>query len=86
MQGKDNKHVTVFRETKLKAGEEVVAHLEGWIGEMMGKGDKTNGTANLFSRTSGRASTGRVFWAKFLRLSRSQRLPPSKHFPGWVIE
>lgn len=41
MKGKDNKHVTAFRATKLKSGEEILAHLEGWVGEVMGKGDKT---------------------------------------------
>jgi hypothetical protein len=40
MKGEDNKHITAFRATKLKPGETVEAHLEGWIGEMMGKGDK----------------------------------------------
>ena len=29
-----------FRQEKLKPGETVEAHLEGWIGEMMGHGDK----------------------------------------------
>lgn len=41
MNGSDNKHITMFRSTKLKIGEQLLAHLEGWIGEMMGKGDKT---------------------------------------------
>jgi hypothetical protein len=41
MKGQDNKHISSFRGTKLKAGETVESHLEGWIGEMMGKGDKT---------------------------------------------
>lgn len=40
MKGDDNKHVTAFRTTKLKDGEQILAHLEGWIGEMMGKGEK----------------------------------------------
>ena len=35
MKGADNKHVTTFRSTKLKSGEQILAHLEGWIGEMM---------------------------------------------------
>ena len=37
----DNKHTTAFRAAKLKSGEQVLAHLDGWIGDMMGKGDKT---------------------------------------------
>lgn len=41
MKGQDNKHITAFRATKLKSGETVEAHLDGWIGEMMGKGEKT---------------------------------------------
>jgi hypothetical protein len=39
MKGKDNKHVTAFQSTKLKPNEKIECHLEGWIGEMMGKGD-----------------------------------------------
>jgi hypothetical protein len=41
MKGKDNKHITAFRAAKLKAGENVEFHLEGWIGDMMGKGKDT---------------------------------------------
>nr|WP_294847103.1 SHOCT domain-containing protein [uncultured Sphingomonas sp.] len=41
MQGKDTKHIIAFRQGKLKSGEEIQVHLDGWIGEMMGKGDKT---------------------------------------------
>jgi hypothetical protein len=40
MKGADNKHTEGFRASKLKVGEQIVGHLEGWIGEMMGKGDK----------------------------------------------
>ena len=40
MNGQDNKHIMKFRQEKLKPGETVEAHLEGWIGEMMGHGDK----------------------------------------------
>lgn len=36
MKGKDNAHVIGFRQNKLKPGEAIKAHLEGWIGEMMG--------------------------------------------------
>ncbi|MEG3181864.1 hypothetical protein [Sphingomonas sp. LT1P40] len=41
MKQQDNKHIITFRQAKLKPGEIVEHHLEGWIGEMMGKGDKT---------------------------------------------
>ncbi|WP_394270470.1 SHOCT domain-containing protein [Qipengyuania sp.] len=38
MKGKDNKHLIAFQASKLKPGETVQSHLEGWIGDMMGKG------------------------------------------------
>ena len=38
MKSKENKHVIAFRTTKLKPGENIEFHLEGWIGDMMGKG------------------------------------------------
>jgi hypothetical protein len=38
MKSKDNKHIIAFRSAKLKPDENVQFHLEGWIGEMMGKG------------------------------------------------
>ena len=41
MKGKETKHVTSFRDSKLKPAEEIIGFLDGWIGEMMGKGDKT---------------------------------------------
>ncbi|MBK5265135.1 MAG: SHOCT domain-containing protein [Alphaproteobacteria bacterium] len=41
MKGIDTKHVTAFRAAKLKSGEQILAHLEGWVGDVMGKGDKT---------------------------------------------
>jgi hypothetical protein len=41
MKGKDNRHVIGFRGSKLKPGESIKAHLEGWIGEMMGSGRDT---------------------------------------------
>lgn len=37
----ESKHVTVFRQRHLKPGEKVLAHLEGYIGEMMGSGKNT---------------------------------------------
>ena len=40
MNGKQNKHINTFQKTKLNDTETISAHLEGWIGEMMGKGDK----------------------------------------------
>lgn len=36
---KESKHVLAFRERHLKQGENIVAWGEGYIGEMMGKGD-----------------------------------------------
>jgi hypothetical protein len=36
-----SKHLKTFRETKMKAKEEVSGSLKGWIGEMMGSGDDT---------------------------------------------
>lgn len=38
---KENKHVTKFREKHLKTNEKVIASGGGYIGEMMGSGDKT---------------------------------------------
>lgn len=35
------KHIIRFREAHLKAGESIIAWGEGYIGEMMGQGDKT---------------------------------------------
>jgi hypothetical protein len=40
MKGVENKHILAFKESNLKAGESIQFFLEGWIGEMMGKGDK----------------------------------------------
>ena len=40
MKGKETKHVIRFRESRLKPEETVVSHLEGWVGDMMGRGDK----------------------------------------------
>lgn len=41
MKGQETKHVTAFKQLHLKKGETVQLFLEGWIGEVMGKGDKT---------------------------------------------
>ncbi|WP_318464765.1 PH domain-containing protein [Photobacterium leiognathi] len=38
---KESKHVTKFREKHLKPNESVIAWGDGYIGEMMGSGDKT---------------------------------------------
>lgn len=38
---KELKHVTQFRASHLKKGESILVWCEGYIGEMMGKGDKT---------------------------------------------
>ena len=48
MEKKSNKHVAAFEMSKLKPGEEILAHLEGWIGEVMGSGDKTQHNGQLF--------------------------------------
>jgi Short C-terminal domain/Bacterial PH domain len=47
VKGKDTKHVTAFRATKLKPAEEIFGHLEGWIGEMMGKGKEAQRNGQL---------------------------------------
>ena len=36
-----NKHIKAFQEKKLKSGEEILDGMEGYIGEMMGKGRDT---------------------------------------------
>ena len=41
MAKKESKHVKKFKESHAKDGETVIAWAEGYIGEMMGKGDKT---------------------------------------------
>lgn len=38
---KENKHVVKFREKHLKPSEKIIAFGAGYIGEMMGSGDKT---------------------------------------------
>ncbi|HEY4252133.1 MAG TPA: SHOCT domain-containing protein [Roseomonas sp.] len=40
MNGQGDRHIDAFRKAKLKPGETVEAHLQGWIGEMMGQGKK----------------------------------------------
>lgn len=38
MKGKDNRHSRHFKNKKAKANEKIIHLLEGWTGEMMGKG------------------------------------------------
>ena len=40
-------HVEYFEKSKLLKGEQVIISLEGWIGEMMGRGDKTQRNGSL---------------------------------------
>lgn len=40
MKEKETKHIAAFRKTKLRSGETIELFLDGWIGEMMGKGEK----------------------------------------------
>ena len=47
MKGQDTKHLTSFRNSKLKVGEQILGHLDGWIGDPMGKGDKKQHNGQL---------------------------------------
>ena len=40
MKEKETKHIVAFRSANLRPGESIQLFLEGWIGDMMGKGDK----------------------------------------------
>lgn len=40
MKEKETKHIAAFRNANLRPSESVKCFLEGWIGDMMGKGDK----------------------------------------------
>jgi hypothetical protein len=40
MTEQDNAHIRTFRQEKLMPGETLVGHLEGWIGEKMGQGER----------------------------------------------
>ena len=40
MTEQDNAHIRTFRQEKLIPGETLVGHLEGWIGEKMGQGER----------------------------------------------
>jgi len=52
MKGQETKHVVAFKQAHLKPDEQIEIFLDGWIGEMMGKGDKTqhNGVFILTNR------------------------------------
>jgi len=41
MNRQDNIHIRTFRQDKLMPGETLEGHLEGWIGEKMGQGNRT---------------------------------------------
>ena len=41
MKGTETTHLYAFRSSRLKDGEEIVGYLKGWIGEVLGTGDKT---------------------------------------------
>lgn len=47
MSGKESKHVKSFKQNKMKQGETVVSFLDGYIGEMLGKGDKKQHNGSL---------------------------------------
>jgi hypothetical protein len=40
MTRQDSTHVEIFRHEKLLPGEALIAHLDGWIGEKMGQGER----------------------------------------------
>jgi Short C-terminal domain len=40
MTRQDNAHIKTFRQEKLLPGETLVGHLDGWIGEKMGQGER----------------------------------------------
>ncbi len=40
MKGARNSHIDAFETTKKQPSENIIAWLEGWVGDMMGKGDK----------------------------------------------
>lgn len=52
VEGQETKHLAAFKEGHLKPEEQVELSLVGWIGEMMGKGDKKqhNGVFILTNR------------------------------------
>lgn len=41
MKGQETKHVAAFKRSHLRSGETLELFLEGWIGEVMGTGSKT---------------------------------------------
>lgn len=48
---KETKHAIKFRENHLKANEKILAHSNGYIGETMGKGSKTQHNGVLIATT-----------------------------------
>jgi len=50
----DTKHIETFRQEKLMPGETIMGHLEGWIGEKMGQGERIRHNG-LFILTNERA-------------------------------
>lgn len=73
MKGQETKHVTAFKQMHLKKGETVELFLDGWIGEMMGKGDKTQHNG-MFILTNQRA----CFYRKGLFGEVFETMPISK--------
>jgi hypothetical protein len=54
MTEQDNAHIRTFRQEKLMPGETLVGHLEGWIGEKMGQGERIRAQRSVYfdKRTS----------------------------------
>jgi len=44
-------HTKAFQKNKLKSGEEIIDHLEGYIGELMGTGENTQHNGSLILTT-----------------------------------
>lgn len=51
MKGAEIKHVLVFKQTKKRPSEEILATLEGWIGDMMGSGKNAQHNGSLIITT-----------------------------------
>ena len=63
---KESKHILKFREAHLKPDEKIVAWGEGYIGEMMGKGDKTQHNGVLVVTNERVAFYGKGFLSEVL--------------------
>jgi hypothetical protein len=50
-QGKETKHTKQFCQSRLRPGEEPLLFIDGWIGEMMGSGKKTQHNGALIITT-----------------------------------